>query len=114
MFHADTEADDRQRLEYQQKTDGDHEPAQGVAAHRTEQSSFHANSHNAHKNQADGDRQEERQAPVCVNADNRIGSEHVELAMGEIDDAHDPKNHDQTHRHQGHVTGGVSSVEAGL
>jgi hypothetical protein len=114
VLHAHAETQHREALEDQQEADGDHQTAQGVVAHGSEECTLHGNPHQADEDETHGHGEEERQLPVGIEGDHAIGAQHIKLAMGEVDDPHDAEDHHQADRHQGHEAGGVERVQRGL
>jgi hypothetical protein len=66
------------------------------------------------EDQAGRHRQPKRQVVIGVDVDDRVCAQHVELAVREIDDAHDAEDEHQSDRDQRHEARGVGGIDAGL
>jgi hypothetical protein len=89
-------------------------PPSGLSRKGPEQAVFH-DSPEAPTNTSpirDGD--EERQPEKGIKRDHRVGAGHVELAMGEVDDAHDAEDQHQADGDERHVARRIDGVDDGL
>ena len=114
MLHAHAEAEGGERLEHEQQSDGDHQPAERVVAHGAKQGALGGDAHEPDEDEPGRDREQEGQMEVRVDGDDAVGPEHVELAVGEVDDPHHAEYEHQPHRDQGQVAGRVGRVDDGL
>ena len=114
VLHLHAEAEHRDGLQDQEESDRGDQPAERIVAQRPEQAIFHEKAEQADKDETDGDGDEEVDAHAGIKRDHGIGAGHVELAMGEVDDAHHAEDEHEANGDERHVARGVGRVHHGL
>ena len=111
VLHADSEAENREGLENQEQPDRHYQPAERVALHAAEQTALAKDSDKSSEYEARGHGEEVREAGIRIEGDNAVCAEHVELAMGEVDDAHDAEDQHEADRDEREVTCRIGRVQ---
>ena len=114
VLHAHPEAHRRRRLKYQQQSDGDDQPRQGVVSHGPEQRPLHHDSEPADEDQPEHHGEEVGVRLVRICEHHAVGAEHEQLAVGEVDHPHHAEDQHEPDRDQRHEARRVDGVDAGL
>ena len=114
MFHAHAEAQNRRCLKDKKKSDRGDQTAERIVAQRPEQGAFHHQTQQTDKDEPRHDRKQKRHFEAGIEIDHAIGADHVELAMGEVYDAHYAEDQNQADRDQRHIACRIGRVRNGL
>ena len=114
MLHLHAEAEHGDGLQDQQESDRGDQPAERIVAQRPEQAALHDQPEQPTKRSPMATATKNGMAAAGIERDDRVGPGHVELAMGEIDDAHDAEDQHEAHGDERHVARGIGRVDDGL